>query len=315
VSCPATPEGHWDCGRQIAEQFRDRFEKVLSTSSSRGLYEEVSREGLAKRVFDAMKATAQRVYPDYMQELKGMADGARLPLDLLLSSNWAQEIKMALAGSEQGESNPVAVPDRCSDVLMDSAFAHNEDGGIGDMDTIFLVRMRTYMPNGTAVDDFTSITYPGRLPGWGPGWNSGGFAWTSNVLYAKPHKPAQDGVGVTFVSRDAARATSIDDYIRRVSPAGLMAGQNQNVGSFRERRVVTIETAPGGGWNKLEVTGAASPTFHANEYLRMKDVPQDEANSDCARCRMHFCLGPSWRRVFWKYQHQSEGIAVCTVIV
>merc|ERR1719254_15411 len=75
VSCPATPEGHWDCGRQIAEQFRDRFEKSLSTNSSWRLYANVKSEGHAQRVFDAMKTTAERVYPEYIMELKGMAVG------------------------------------------------------------------------------------------------------------------------------------------------------------------------------------------------------------------------------------------------
>merc|ERR1719384_60774 len=57
-----------------------------------------------------------------------------------------------------------------------------------------------------------------------------------------------------------------------------------NVGSVVKRRVVTIETTPGGAWNKLEVKGDASPTFHANEYLRM-NVTQDESNPHLTSAR------------------------------
>jgi len=140
------------------------------------------------------------------------------------------------------------------------------------------MRLRTYAANGETVDEFAGITYAGRLPGWGPGWNHHRLAWSSNVLDAKPVVPALDGLSVIFLSRDMARASSIEDAIARGTPKGLMAGQNLNMASFRDRRIVTVETAPGGAWNKLEVTKDVSPTFHANEYLRMKDVPQDEAN-------------------------------------
>merc|ERR1712141_228661 len=62
------------------------------------------------------------------------------------------------------------------------------------------------------------------------------------------------------------------------------AGQNMNVGSLVERRIATIETAMGGVWNKLEVKGDASPTFHASEYLRM-NVTQDESNPHLTSAR------------------------------
>merc|ERR1712217_746075 len=64
-----------------------------------------------------------------------------------------------------------------------------------------------------------------------------------------------------------------------------MAGQNMNVGSFFDHRIATIETTHGGAWNKLEVKGDASPTFHANEYLRMKNVKQDESNPHLTSAR------------------------------
>merc|ERR1712217_196169 len=115
---------------------------------------------------------------------------------------------------------------------------------MGDFDTIYFVRMRTYSHTGKTVDDFAGMTYAGRLPGWGPGRNSHGIAWSSNVMYAKPKSPRQDGLGVTFISRDTVRASSIPDFIVRSVPEGLMAGQNMNVVSMRERSVVTIETAP-----------------------------------------------------------------------
>jgi len=203
-----------------------------------------------------------------------------------LYANFQQEIGMATAGygSNTQLRSSIAQADHCSDAFLNTAFAHNEDGGLIDFDTIYFVRLRTYESSGKSVDEFAGITYAGRLPGWGPGWNVHQLAWTSNVLYAKPPHPFVDGVSVTFVSRDIARAQTIEEAIRRGTPAGLMAGQNLNFGSFRDGRVVTAETYVGGKWDKLEVTAAVSPTFHANEYLRMK-VPQDESDPHLTSAR------------------------------
>jgi len=227
-----------------------------------------------------MQETAQRVYPLYYKELEGMAAGSNQSLDLMLYANFDQEIGMAIAGN----GSNIQQIDHCSDVFLNTAFAHNEDGGFDDFDTIYFVRFRTYNSNGESVDDFASITYPGRLPGWGPGWNVHQLAWSSNVMYAKPPHPFVDGVSVIFVSRDIVRAKTIEEGIVRGTPAGLMAGQNLNFGSFREGRVVTVETYVGGMWDELEVTAAKSPTFHANEYLRLK-VPQDEADPHLTSAR------------------------------
>lgn len=231
-------------------------------------------EGSVQTAFKAMKARAISTYPEFVQELNGTAYAAGQSLDLVLLANFRQEIEMA---RDSVDANGGV--DHCTDVFTDTAFAHNEDGGIEDFDTIYFVRLRTYAANGATVDEFAGITYAGRLPGWGPGWNNHGLAWTSNVLYAKPLAPLLDGLSVIFLARDMARASSIEDAIARGTPKGLlMAGQNLNIASFPDRRIVTVETAPGGTWNKLEVTKEESPTFHANEYLRMKNVPQDEAN-------------------------------------
>lgn len=278
--------GHWECGRQIGHVFRDRIEASLSDPGLQQGYLATKSPGLARDVFSAMRETAKRVYPLYFTELEGMAAGSKQVLNLMLYANFEQEIGMATAGNSSNIQmrSSIAQADHCSDAFINTGYAHNEDGEFVDFDTIYFVRLRFYGSSGESVDEFASINYPGRLPGWGPGWNVHQLSWTSNVMYAKPSHPFVDGVSVTFVSRDIAGAQTIEDAIARGTPKGLMAGQNLNFGSFRDGRVVTVETYTGGLSNVLEVTAAVSPTFHANEYLRMK-VPQDEADPHLTSAR------------------------------
>jgi hypothetical protein len=42
-------------------------------------------------------------------------------------------------------------------------------------------------------------------------------------------------------------------------------GQNLNVGSFIDRKIVTVEIAPGGRSSVLQIQRGAEPVFHANE--------------------------------------------------
>ena len=203
-----------------------------------------------------------------MEELNGTAVGSNQPFDLVLVLNFAQELSML--------TSQVIEPERCTDVFLPGMIAHNEDGMLEDLSTIYRVHMRTFDPEtGDTVDDFNGITYPARLPGWGPGYNAH-ICWTSNMLY--PSVPASaDGNGATtiFVSRDMARASSVDDAIKRCTPDTLIAGQNQNFGDLRTGYMVTVETAPEGEYNVFNLTKSEGRAeFHANEYLRLKNISQ-----------------------------------------
>ena len=272
VSCEDTLQGHFDCGKQIGETFSSRIAQSIDKAVfAKAAYEKIksSKDSQLQQVFNNLKSYAIKTYPLYVEELKGTAVGSNQPFDLVLVMNFAQEL--ALLTSE------VIEPERCTDVFLPGMIAHNEDGMLEDLSTIYRVHMRTFDPKtGDSVDDFNGITYPARLPGWGPGYNAH-ICWTSNMLY--PSVPASaDGNGATtiFVSRDMARASSVDDAIKRCTPETLIAGQNQNFGDLRTGYMVTVETAPEGEYNVFNLTKSsdAHAVFHANEYLRLKNISQ-----------------------------------------
>eukprot|EP00239_Pterosperma_sp_CCMP1384_P012952 CAMPEP_0197866808 /NCGR_PEP_ID=MMETSP1438-20131217/44412_1 /TAXON_ID=1461541 /ORGANISM="Pterosperma sp., Strain CCMP1384" /LENGTH=337 /DNA_ID=CAMNT_0043485403 /DNA_START=787 /DNA_END=1800 /DNA_ORIENTATION=+ len=224
-----------------------------------------------------MVSKAAARYPRYMQEINGTAAGAGQDLDLMLVANMKQELATALTPPGADEAG-VLLGDACTDVFVKdpqnkvTSFAHNEDFFSYYFDLLYVVRM-----NVENRGSFTAVTYPGILPGWSAGWNNHHLAFSINVLYPSAMLP--NGVTTVFVGRDLYEAQDLEDAIRRAAPLDLMGGQNVNIGSFIEQRIVTIETAPGGVKSVYEMGpshGGNATYFHANEYLRLQSIPQFE---------------------------------------
>eukprot|EP00929_Paragymnodinium_shiwhaense_P039209 TRINITY_DN20618_c0_g1_i2.p1 TRINITY_DN20618_c0_g1~~TRINITY_DN20618_c0_g1_i2.p1 ORF type:complete len:316 (-),score=41.80 TRINITY_DN20618_c0_g1_i2:184-1131(-) len=216
-----------------------------------------------------------------MQEVHGMAAGSGQPLNLVLVANFRQEIQTALGHS---------VPDACTDIMVDTmdgttGFAHNEDYDTLFFDKIYMVRQTWRATSVAPGVSYVSYSYPGVLPGWAPGWNSHGIAMSWNVLYPANMR-ANGGAAAAFVCRDVlGRARTVEEAIELATPDDMALGQNLNVGVVftpagkhgpaSQPRILTAETAPSGAVNMEKVQGTV---FHANEYLRMINLPQIEAS-------------------------------------
>lgn len=221
-------------------------------------------------------SAATQHYPQLVAELNGTAVGSGQPLELILLANLLQEVSTALA-QPLTDSPFRPIPDSCSDVLLNtpelSAFCHNEDYGTEFFDSIYFVRMNLEQHDGSHLQ-ISTFCYPGILPGWAPGYNSRGLAFSWNVLY--PSTTVHGGVAVSFVCRDALEASTIEEAITRASPSNLACGQNLNVGSFITKQLFTVETAPGGLRDVKLIQQGSGAYFHANKYLRL-NTPQFDA--------------------------------------
>eukprot|EP00746_Dinoflagellata_sp_MGD_P131975 gnl/MRDRNA2_/MRDRNA2_65708_c0_seq2.p1 gnl/MRDRNA2_/MRDRNA2_65708_c0~~gnl/MRDRNA2_/MRDRNA2_65708_c0_seq2.p1 ORF type:complete len:262 (+),score=30.74 gnl/MRDRNA2_/MRDRNA2_65708_c0_seq2:34-819(+) len=151
-------------------------------------------------------------------------------------------------------------------------WAHNEDYPRTFYDTVYFVRQRILSADGSKAYDFAAFTYPGVLPGFSASWNSYGLGFTWNKLFPLPINEGP-GVAVAFVLRDTLRAKSISEAFEIASPSDLWLGMNMNVGDFHARHMSTVEIAPGGRKDILNI-GDSGAVFHANEYLRLEDVRQ-----------------------------------------
>ena len=141
VSCEDTLQGHFECGKQIGQTFSSRIAKSIDNAVfAKAAYEKIrsSTDSQLQQVFNNLKSYAIKTYPLYVEELKGTAVGSNQPFDLVLVLNFAQELSML--------TSQVIEPERCTDVFLPGMIAHNEDGMVEDLSTIYRVHMRTFDP-------------------------------------------------------------------------------------------------------------------------------------------------------------------------
>ena len=245
------------------------------------------------KVYDDFLRAHVAAYPDYIDEILGMAEGANVTFAELFVIN----TKLALtyfAPAGPGSWQRGQRVDQCTDYFLrrneDSAnvtvLAHNEDAGNGDAGHTFIAHVR--FRGDTQSPSWSAFVSAGALPTGGFGWNSNGLAFTLN--YVAPLSGAvRGGIARAFVGRDMLEARDFDDLKRRVllsdSLVGSSAGHNHQLldCSVRPPRAVGIETGPG---HLSASTVLHSRYAHENLYLYLDVAQAKDPGSDARAARI-----------------------------
>lgn len=219
--------------------------------------------------------TAESTYPQYVEEIQGMADGAKIGFDELFLWNMQFEYEMLLRPSTQSLPLP---PAACSDLyLLEGAsqalMGHNEDGGKEDIVTGYMVNASL-----SSGDRFLAYCYAGQLCGKAFGYN---FATrtviTSNALF--PRVINTSAIGRNFLNR-ALLSLPYSEIVKTVKQKDLFcsSGFSVNVG--------WKDTQNSGGFAvsnfELSLEGAVETQYksgydyHFNMYLHSPQVSQYE---------------------------------------
>lgn len=207
---------HLQIGRQIGEAMSEQV--CHSLESARKLIEgsyatlELSWEGA---LIQARKYLpfAQERYPQYVDEMMGIAEGAGVSCDDLATLNAMEAMTMDALHLTKCTSMAVN-QERTADghVLV----AHNEDWVPEDEADVYLVHAEP--------DDepaFLAMTYGGLLPNIG--FNSAGIAQCCDTVY-----PTDSRIGIPriFVSRAVLGARTLSDALRLALMPQRAAGYN-----------------------------------------------------------------------------------------
>lgn len=206
---------HYDVGFAIGKAMQGSIRQALVNSK------EIFKEDFSARI-EASKPfqqEARRYFPQYVEELCGMADGSGVSFDELFLSN----------NREAADFNPyLSASDRCTIVGIPQEhgylLGHNEDWDASSLSLLYLLDATI---GGTPI---FGLTYANSLVGDGVAVNGYGLAQGLNELY---HTDVQVGVPKNFIGRAALDARSLED-----------------VGQL-------MKAVPrGGGWNHVLVQGA-----------------------------------------------------------
>ncbi|XP_047257838.1 uncharacterized protein LOC107851690 isoform X6 [Capsicum annuum] len=119
-----------------------------------------------------LSETNKNKFPNYWNELKGIAQGSGVPFLNILLLNFRKEILPFIPKTENYPKEE-DINDDCSSILVVSntmaVAAHNEDANVALVGHTYLVKVA--LSNGTT---FTAYTYAGELPSCAFGFNNHG---------------------------------------------------------------------------------------------------------------------------------------------
>lgn len=267
-----TASSHFDAGLQHGRLARPRIMGWFSTPEMRSVFAFVAGSG--SEAFAQLKRDNEAEYPEYVEEMRGIAEGAGVSLDKVWCANLLNELEgiMAIRGTP-------AV--HCSDIYAvapggyDAGFAHghNDDWSDAAKPWWYLTSF-TYKPDGSSSNNSSSfpscagVTYPAALVGWAPTWNGHGLFSTQNSMV--PRRQRAGGLACAFVQKRAiCPSRSLEEAALALSVPGWSDGASMNIVDVRGKKMANVEL-----WEDrhsiLEVTNSMGNYSHFNEYKHLE---------------------------------------------
>lgn len=257
---------HREMGRQIGEACRKQVQhgvengrKLLADAYQ---HLELTWEGAQIQARKYIPFAQER-YPQYVEELSGIAEGANVTIDDLSVVNGMEAVTMDALHLTRCTS--MAVNDeRTADghVLI----AHNEDWVPEDEDDVFVIHATPkHEP------PFLAMTYGGLLPNIG--FNAYGIAQACDSVYPND---SRIGTPRVVVSRAVLSSQTPDDAIRHMLSAQRAAGYN-HVLAHESGELYSVEVSA----RKFAILyGENGYIVHTNHYIspsmqQMEREPED----------------------------------------
>ncbi|KAG7389850.1 hypothetical protein PHYPSEUDO_009363 [Phytophthora pseudosyringae] len=288
-------DSHFEFGRDMGLRFQDKIqERMRLNTKLQTLLLPFAHTSTGRKLLDRYLAVHRATFPQYVEELEGVAEGSGVPFETVFIENVVEEFSNSIPPSFQSKVFPAEGRHpvlRCSDIVLTSSkmhvVAHNEDSREEDVN-------RTAIVIAKIADEpkFVAYTYLGDLPSGAFGFNQNGVAFTLN--FVQPSEIFAGGLGRGFISRDLLTAKNADDAIGIITRAGQATGHNFQLMDVLAKRVWNIEVA---SFNRhliyefQEEGSVVSAFFHANQYQRLQ-VPQPPYESSLHRLHRYSELTP-----------------------
>jgi len=260
---------HGDIGIQVGADRADQVRHMVEVY--RRLFRQASAElGVADwsdgiRIARRYLPFIDAALPQYVEEMRGLAEGAGVAFDDILVLNTIESITAdrlhlgctSLAVSAEASAN--------GSVLV----AHNEDWYPDDVDGVFLVQA---VPEGEP--PFLAVSYGGLLPN--VGFNAAGIAQGCDTVYAKD---VRLGIPRTIVARHVLAATTMDEAVQAALHPLRAAGYNHLLAA-ETGEIVNLEAS---ATRHDRLAAARGVAAHTNHYLS----PQMVAVEEDTEARIH----------------------------
>jgi isopenicillin-N N-acyltransferase-like protein len=250
----------------------DRYREILPSIC------QCSWEGVVHKARSFLPPT-QEAFPDFIQELEGIAEGAHVPLEDIWVLNCYQEL---LEMEKRSPSCTSLVVGKNHTSNGHVTLAHNEDWLSADRDTVYLVRAQP--EDGPS---YLGMTYGPLLVNIG--FNEAGIGVAINSVFSTDK---QTGVPRILYSRAILNAQSIEEALQVCLPQNRAGGYHYLLGD-RSGTVYSIESSA----THYHIDwGVKGWLLHTNHYLSTElkalETRRDLSNSQLRFHRAHQLLEP-----------------------
>jgi isopenicillin-N N-acyltransferase-like protein len=216
---------------------------------------------------------AEEFYPDFVEEIRGYAEGTKLPFEEMFALCCHEMLSpIGMRGCTDVAVN--------GDVTDDGSVlaAHNEDWSSDALETVVFLHAK---PSGKP--EFFTTSYAGLLPSCG--MNSAGIGLTGNALSSND---VRMGVPKVFPVRKVMEARRIGQALEFAMPADRASSYN-NICSDRNGEIYSLEgSATDCGW----IYAIDGYLVHTNHYAvpKMERFEADPSSISCSVFRYHRAL-------------------------
>ncbi|KAK3605406.1 hypothetical protein CHS0354_036316 [Potamilus streckersoni] len=282
---------YYEVGHNVGTFFQKWIHKYFNSSliPSRLLPFYNTHKG--REIFAEYLKASESSFPQYVTELRGMSDGSGMPFEQLFLMNLAKETYFL--DVIEAEDNPEQHIHGCSSVYVNTPdlkiLALNEDVDVFSTPYFYIISAHIIDPGvqkGTVTceeEQFTSLSCPDSLPGYGFGFNKYGLAYTINATV--PMKACVGSPPAGLITRGLLSASSVDEMVRisRNEGYGASDGFNANIASLNHKEMWSLEVGPGKFESPLKLTTIHEQVdpdkpchyFHFNSYYHLDDVEQN----------------------------------------
>ena len=248
-------------GRALGEASASALREVVPAI---GRFQALMREWPGTDRLRSLESAARAVWPRYVREIEGIADGAGIAFDTVFLWN--------CRGDLPGGGDPArrAGAAGCTTFMMPARgarrglIAHNEDD-----DPMLHGHCRIVDVRPDDGPGFVSFYSPGLLPGHAFAVNRAGLVQTVDDVGAEDQAV---GVPRHLVSRAVLDCERLDTAVATIRDTPRAGGFHHGLGCAGDRRILSIE-APASG---CAVVAVSAPSVHAGHLLdeRFAHVPR-----------------------------------------
>jgi hypothetical protein len=230
---------NYEMGSKIGNHFKAKISDFIKSSES---FNE-ARKIMDTSKYEKVLELANRRFPQYMDEIRGISEGSGVDYEDLVLLNFKYEIPRLF----------------CSTIISklgdDIILGHNEDGERVNEENAFLL-----IANPLGGSPFFAYCYPGMIPGNAFSFNSHGVVMTGNYM---PTPDPRIGVPRHLIDRFMLEAATIDAALERALLPQRASGFSYNIVSLREKRAINLETTS----QRYHVSEVNDRFFHTNHYV------------------------------------------------